>query len=361
MERADLIYFTQNGGKLAERIVRTGDGDFRAFTKPVSLREWTGERFHSGTPIIFIGAVGIAVRSIAPFIKDKLTDIPVLVMDETGKYVIPILSAHYGGGIALAKKLAALTGAEPVITTATDLNGCFSVDVFASENGFLISDKDEIKYFSSEVLKGAQICFWTEMPKGIIKEDKLRNIKNEICSDNNENKEGNGSFIAQQDAKKVYIIISPFRDHVHSHGSTSIHLIPKNIHVGIGCRSGKTYNELKSALKNALDRLNININAIGDISSIDVKMGEIGLLELCANLGIEKKFYGAEELKRAKGDFESSDFVEQTVGVGNVCERAAFLSASRSGGSIKLMGKTGYDGITVSVYAGEIDLHKLVF
>ena len=119
-----------------------------------SVSDWAGERMRRRRAMLFIGACGIAVRSIAPHLKDKLSDSPVLVMDELGKYVIPVLSGHIGGANRLALLLAERMGAEPIITTATDLNGSFAVDLFARENGLRIMERRKIAEVSSKVLSG---------------------------------------------------------------------------------------------------------------------------------------------------------------------------------------------------------------
>ena len=93
------------------------------------MYDWVGEGWGKDT-YLFIGAAGIAVRSIAPRVKDKFTDSPVLVMDEKGGYIIPLLSSHLGGAGETARIISALTGAVPVVTTATDLNRKFAVDLF---------------------------------------------------------------------------------------------------------------------------------------------------------------------------------------------------------------------------------------
>ena len=98
------------------------------------VSEWTKEVFWQYDALIFVGAAAIAVRSIAPCLKDKLTDPAVLVVDEKAQYVIPLLSGHVGGANALASRLAADLQALPVITTATDIQGLFAVDVFAVKN-----------------------------------------------------------------------------------------------------------------------------------------------------------------------------------------------------------------------------------
>ena len=110
-----------------------------------SLNDWTEKNFRENDALIFVGATGIAVRAIAPFIKDKLTDIPVIVIDENASFVIPILSGHVGGANELSKKIADGLNAEAVITTATDINGKFAVDVFAKKNSLFIVNKDGIK------------------------------------------------------------------------------------------------------------------------------------------------------------------------------------------------------------------------
>lgn len=127
-----------------------------------SLADWAGEQMAARNAMLFIGACGIAVRAIAPFLTDKLHDAPVLVMDERGKYVIPVLSGHVGGANALAEYLARRTGAEPVITTATDLNGKFAVDLFAKRNGFFIVNKDGIAKVSAKVLAGRELTVSVE-------------------------------------------------------------------------------------------------------------------------------------------------------------------------------------------------------
>ena len=94
-----------------------------------------GEAFANMDALIFVGACGVAVRSIAPFVRDKKTDPAVLCLDERASFVIPLLSGHIGGANALAARLAGALGAAAVITTATDVNGKFAVDAWAAQNG----------------------------------------------------------------------------------------------------------------------------------------------------------------------------------------------------------------------------------
>ena len=104
--------------------------------------------------MIFIGAAGIAVRAAAPWIRDKFADPPVIVIDETARFVIPLLSGHVGGANELACELAAFLGAVPVITTATDRNGLFAVDLFAAGNGLVLTDRKMAREISARILEG---------------------------------------------------------------------------------------------------------------------------------------------------------------------------------------------------------------
>jgi len=119
------------------------EGNGKAEYIKENLLTWTGEQFHSKNALLFIGASGIAIRAIAPFVKDKLEDPAILVMDEAGRFVIPVLSGHYGGGNELAKIIEEKLSAVAVITTATDVNRLFAVDVFARKNDLVICDRRE--------------------------------------------------------------------------------------------------------------------------------------------------------------------------------------------------------------------------
>lgn len=117
------------------------------------------ETSHSGrkTLLIFIGALGICVRSISPFIKKKTVDPAVICIDELGKFVIPVLSGHIGQANEYAQKISEKISAVPVITTATDINKKWAVDSWCVSHGVEIKNPERIKLISSKVLKGEKI------------------------------------------------------------------------------------------------------------------------------------------------------------------------------------------------------------
>ena len=148
-----ICAFTDQGLKLINKIKDASQDNIWVIkNKEDNITQWISQAFTQRLPIVFIGAVGIAVRLIAPFIKDKLTDSPIIAIDEKGKYVIPILSGHVGGANLIAKQIARVIKGESIITTATDIEKVFAVDVFAKKNGFNIDNKDGIKKVSSKIL-----------------------------------------------------------------------------------------------------------------------------------------------------------------------------------------------------------------
>ncbi|MCR5460692.1 MAG: cobalt-precorrin 5A hydrolase [Acetatifactor sp.] len=311
----------------------------------VSLEQWTGACFEKHLPVLFVGACGIAVRAIAPFVKDKLSDSAVLVMDEQGRFIIPILSGHVGGANALAKKLAGRMGAIPVLTTATDVEGLFSVDVFAMENGLQIKNRDGIRKVSAKLLRGEKVTItWED------------GIQAEMSK-------GNGE---ERTALPEGLIFVPFSSETadvrivtkqglarHTELSQSLLLIAKEYVVGIGCKKGKTFEEFDAFLKQSLQEGWMEKTCA--IVSIDLKAREEGIWELAQYYHLPFVTYPASELQKVQGEFTESEFVRETTGVANVCERAALCHAGAGGELIQK--KTASQGMTVAVARRKTILH----
>ena len=294
---------------------------------------------------IFIGAAGIAVRYIATWVKDKFTDSPVLVLDEKGQYVIPLLSGHIGGAVSLADEIGQRTGAVPVHTTATDVQGKFAADVFAEENGLLITDRKMAKEISAAVLEEERIACY-------IKSSRYR-----VCGRVPEN-----LFIcrtlSETNAYRYRIIISdddvrekdekgssqPHAEDVRKEGT--LLLKPKNITAGIGCRKGISEELLEEGLSRILKLHGLEIGQVERIASIDLKKEEEALLALSEKYQIPFFTYTADDLGKIPGVTSGSEFVKKTTGVDNVCERAALLCCEN--GTL-VQGKCIRDGMTAAL------------
>jgi len=311
----NIFSFTDKGRKLAERLSRGLDmHEARIVPKSAAREEVCETAFRNREAIVFIGAAGIAVRSVAPFVHDKLEDPPVLVMDELGQHVIPLLSGHIGGANALAAEIAGATGAAPVITTATDLNGAFPADLFAEENGLAIANREGIAKVSSSALEGrpVTVCIKDYPPAG-----------------------------------HVDVLIADREDAGVLKDAASLVLCPKSFAIGMGCRRGKIYEELREFAERVLSENGMELKHAGCIATIDMKKDEEGLRRLSQAWRMPLITYSAEALGKAEGSFSSSETVLEKTGVDNVCERAAVLAAGR--GSRLVIKKTAENGMTIAV------------
>ena len=332
--RAAVISFTEKGRILSQKIAdflnetytaerfcfhSHTDENAQSFDDVYAL---AAKLFNACDALVFVCASGIAVRAIAPHIRSKASDPAVIVIDDCGKFVIPLLSGHIGGANRLAQLIAENIGAVPVITTATDVGGRFSPDSFAKANGLVITDLGASKRIASAVLDGEKIGLLSEYP--------CENIPPEISIDKACKI---GIHIGIDDAKK------PFE--------TTLFLPPKNIVVGIGCKRGTSCEMIEAHVKACFEAAKISEERLCAAATIDIKSDEKGLLEFCQRRKIRLLTYSAEELMSVNGDFESSDFVLKTTGTDNVCER----SVARSGAKL-ILPKTAENGVTAAL--GEI-------
>lgn len=341
--KAGIISFTEHGALLAQKIkAGLGSEDIvcEAWLKKSgaeapegvellkgALREWTREQFAEKEALVFIGATGIAVRSIAPFVKSKKTDSAVVVVDERGKHAISLLSGHIGGANAMTRKIAALLGAEPVITTATDLNGKFAVDAFAARRNLYMDSMQYAKEIASELVAGNRVGMYSAWPVfGPVPEE-----------------------LDREKEKKLGFSIDIFKKEPFER---TLHLVPKLTVLGIGCKRGMNAEHIRDTAVSVLEEHGIFPESVKLIASIDLKKEEAGILALAEELGVPFITYTAEELKQAESEdgFTESDFVRSIAGVGNVCERAALRGA---GAKKLLIPKTACGGVTIAAAAAD--------
>ena len=328
-----LTAFTTRGGYLAQTLAQVltaqGNSCREAYPEKLAsalkapaysdLRRWTEEQFLQAEGLIFVGACGIAVRAIAPFVRDKYTDPAVVSLDEFGRYVVPLLSGHVGGANNLAGHLAALTGGTAVLSTATDVNGVFAVDQWAVRKGLTIRGREAAKRISASLLAGACVYLKSDFP-----------IQGQ-CP---------GGVIPG--AGRPLICVTARRE--AEPNDETLLLVPKMLNVGIGCRRGTPAQAVTKAVEAALESCGLSPGAVRRVCTISLKGDEPGLLAFCRERGLPLTLYTAEELQAVPGEFTSSAFVAEVTGVDNVCERAAV----RAGGEL-IVKKRAEGGVTVAV------------
>lgn len=301
-----IISFTDKGERLAALLARELGGSYCRCGEGVTLAGWTKESFESGEDLVFVGAAGIAVRAIAPHVVSKVQDPAVVVVDECAFHVISLLSGHLGGANELALRVAGACGAEPVITTATDCNGVFAIDSWAARQGCAVANPGRIKNVSAKLLAGKQALLTSELPIAGEPPAGMRVVPLDKLA-----------------GKKPDVVVT-WRQCV---AQDVLHLAPRIVTLGVGCRRDTPLEVIEERFALFCEECDLAPEAVVRVCSIDLKAGEPGLLRFCEEHGWQLATYSAEALAAIDGSFSASSFVAQTVGVDNVCERAAVLGS----------------------------------
>jgi cobalt-precorrin 5A hydrolase len=335
-----IFSFTERGKALGKRLavgLESSSNRVQAFCGldgRASLNVLLGELWADADALVFVSAAGIAVRGIAPFVVAKECDPAVAVVTEDGKFAISLLSGHIGGANKLVKTIAEQFGATAVISTATDLNGVFAFDTWAAEHNCGIADISKIKGVSAALLRNERVTLFTEYrvlgtpPLSV-----------DICT---------GALEEVEDNSKNAVVISVFN--TPNVFSDTLHIVPRIVCVGVGCRKNSEA-ETVIALVSSLLRIHaINELAVEAVATIDLKAGEPALIALSGVLNVPLVTFSAAELAAVPGTFSTSEFVERTVGVDNVCERAAmsFAGGERSGAKL-IVSKHAESGVTIAI------------
>ena len=317
------LAFTEKGRALAETLGKALGGEVKCTRDGVSLADWTAEAFASKRALIYVGAAGIAVRAVAPHLASKASTAAVLAVDASGRFAVPLASGHLGGANELARRIARLIGATAVITTATDVNGVFAVDEWARAQGMTVADVSKIKAASARLLAGETVAVRSAFPiDGAPPE---------------------GVCLTDADDAGMWV-------DVRAHDALT--LVPPALVLGVGCRRGTAAEALEERFSALCAETGVLPEAVFAAATIDLKRGETGLESFCAAHGWELAYYTAEELAAVGGEFAASEFVAQTTGVDNVCERAA---VKRAGGELAVK-KIAGGGVTLALAKRDIHL-----
>ena len=311
------VTFTQRGIALAKRLQSEFQGTVALYTKqnykaelPAIFQQYQG--------IVFIAATGIAVRLSAPFLQGKTRDPAIVVVDDLGRYAISLVSGHVGGANALAREIAAILECQPVITTASDGRGFEAVDLFAKHHELVVENWQDVKTLTAMMVEEQPIRLISEI-EAVIQYQHLVEENPAGCL-----------YVTSQEPMICDVPHCVLR--------------PKNLSVGLGCRKGKTAQEIFQALTTVFRQHRLSLNSIWTIATITLKQDEPGIREVCRELGIELSVFTQEQIQRIEHQFAGSQFVKATVGVASVCEPCAVLA----GGDL-IVEKTAINGVTIAV------------
>lgn len=354
--------------KLAKKLENISGAEIIAKVKcealpEVSMKETVkacvDEYFEQVDAIVFVTASGIAVRSVAEHLTHKSKDPAIVCMDECSKHVISLVSGHAGGANALTQMLADVMWATPVITTATDVEGRFSIDDYAREHNLVVTDWEKAKAISAEVLTTGAEPVWMDEAEVLQEEEKnaceIRKEQKSTGIDGCENEIN----VQELQIGSHQVIITPQDGSVDVQ---TLQLIPRCIVAGVGCKKGTPVDKIEHAVQDAFAKAGLRMEALCAVVSIDLKKEEAGLLEFCETRNVPFETYAAEELQAVPGTYSASEFVSGVTGVDNVCERSAVKYASEHGmnqgeqllgrqakhGEL-LLRKQAYGGVTVAL------------
>lgn len=266
--------------------------------------------------VICVMATGIVVRSLSDVIVDKTVDPAVLVMDEKAHHVISLLSGHVGGANEWTRLVAKLTGADPVITTATDTEHVQALDILAKRlNGWYPNFKENTKKFNRLLAEKKPVELFIEPY-----------LKKYVDSLNGFTELAN---LDQHQQGRPLVIVSDHSSFVKN--PDALQVVPRVNVLGVGCRKNVTDEMMQQAFEEFCRAHQLLWRSIAKIASIEIKRGEGAIQYLATTIGTDLEFFTAEQLQPASEHYPSSAFVRKTVGVGNVaCSAADFASGERT-------------------------------
>ncbi len=296
VSRPLIIAFTPTAHALAERLKGPLAADIapshgKAYERVVAA-------FCAGRPIVGICAAGILVRFVARHLADKESEPPVVAVAEDGSVAVPLVGGHHGAN-DLARRIAALTGGVPAITTASDL--AFGIALDESSAGHTLANPADMKDFSMALLAGEGVTFEGEAKwlDGLPKGEALR------------------------------ITVTPRRLQ-----GDPLHLVyhSRTLAIGVGCERGTDAGELIALAEETLARHDLAPQAVAGVFSLDLKADEPAIHDLARHLGVPARFIAADALKAQEARLANpSEAVRQEVGVAGVAEGAALCVTGADG------------------------------
>ena len=349
-----ILSITNNGRELALRIKEImkdvdvffikKDTDYKndeVIVVNQGLKEFIPQVFDKYDYLVFIMATGIVVRTIAPLIISKFSDPAILVMDEKGNNIISLLSGHMGGANEMTLYMSDLINSHPVITTATDVNKKSSLDMIAKKlNGHIDDFRDNVLKINSMLVNNEEVHLYIDGNYKI-------NHQGFTLYDEKTDLDKVRNLVVVTNKKDINKILNK---NIENLNEKIIKVTPKDIVIGVGCKKNTNSDHMKNSLIKFLAEYNIDINAVKEIGSIEIKKDEKAIIDLAKFLDVKFKTFSVEEISKVDHLYEKSDWVKKNVGVYSVSDPVAHLLSE---GRV-IINKQKYDGITFSI--GRIEI-----
>lgn len=309
------------------------------------LDEFIKDTYNKVDAIIAVMASGIIIRAVAPLLQNKLVDPAVIGVDASGRFVISLLSGHYGGANELTKLIADGIGATPVITTASDAMGKQSIDELARTLHLKIMNPTSLVAVNSAVVNDDKLVIVT---LGDVKVPLTCVVGFDVKQA--ETVEEAVEIVNHYDAGAVISCASLSQNRF---AKPATFLKPLTVAVGLGARKEVSEQTIVDAVNEALMRVNVPLERVNRLATVSIKKDSQSMINAAEKLGLKLEFLDVDALR----DFThpdlspDSEIVKRNIGIGGVCERAALLAAGEKPRLI--LKKTILNGVTVAVAEGE--------
>jgi len=321
-----IIAFSEKGNSLAETI-KSEISEVEIFSSHKadgvnhinSASSFLTEEFNNYQSFIFVGALGICVRTIAPLLKDKKTDPAIISIDAMGQFVQSVVSGHIGGANELCKYIARITGALPIISTQSDVADLWSLDVINKKYDWQIETKNlALNNIISLFVNNKKTAILLEArDKGT---SYMESTKPDFADVYYRKEEINESDY------ELIIAVSPF---IHDFSVPTLYYRPQMLHLGVGCRKDASTDGVKEFLKNDLIERGLSPMSVKSISTIDIKKDEKLINELAQAHDFKPTIYTADDLRGIQVP-NPSDKVFEVAGTYGVAEACALKTSENT-------------------------------
>jgi len=322
-----LVAITRGGARLAAAVAQALPGaevyaspkwraEAGSDAQPLAggVGREVGRLFAAYDGLVIFAAVGAAVRLVAPHLRSKGEDPGVVAVDDAGRYAVAVLSGHLGGGNALARRVAAAIGGEPVITTASEAHGLPAVDLLGRAWGWRLEQPAAAKRVSAALVNGELV--------GVVQEagetswwpaDAPQLVSYE-----------SPEALAASGLPGIVIMDRLLPDLPPA--DRWVVLRPRTLVLGVGASSGVTTDEIETLARAALAGAGLAWASLVAVGTLDRKVGEPGIDAFAARHGLSLHGYAADALAAVAVPHPSGT-VQRLVGTPSVCEAAALLAA----------------------------------
>ena len=309
------------------------------------LADFIKDTYSTVDALVAVMATGIIIRAVASLLESKLTDPAVVGVDATGKFVISLLSGHYGGANELSRTIAKGIGATAVITTASDITGKQSVDELAKTLHLTIQNPESLVAVNSAIVNGDRLVLVltgdAKVPTTAVSGYEIKKAESGVQALEIINNYDAGVIITRQPLS-IDKFVKPFTI-----------LKAKTLVVGLGARKDSTKESIVEAVNTALQQVHVLLTSVNCFATVDIKRNSKPMVDAVKQLGAPLEFLSVDALRSLNHKDLSPDskMVQEKIGVGGVCERAALLVAGKN--SKLILKKTKLNGVTVAVAEGE--------